>query len=71
VQVGDLVTMSESSVERSVTGIIISTEPPKSLLKSKPSWYNCWNRVGVLWAYGGGRIDWEPRDWLEVISESR
>ena len=70
-RVGDLVTMPESSVGCSVTGIIISTEPPKSLLESKPSWYNRPKRVGVLWSDGGGTIDWEPRDWLEVISASR
>ncbi len=28
-------------------------------------------RVGVLWADGGGNIDWEPAAWLEVVSESR
>ena len=68
-QVGDMVTMPESSVGRSVTGIIVSTEPPKSLLESKPLIRS--KRVGVLWSDGGGTIDWEPRDWLEVISESR
>ena len=28
-----------------------------------------YNRVGVLWP-DGDRIDYEPQDWLEVISES-
>jgi len=28
-----------------------------------------YNRVGVLWS-DGDRIDYEPRGWLEVISES-
>ncbi len=28
------------------------------------------SRVGVWWA-GSDRVDYEPKDWLEVISESR
>ena len=28
-------------------------------------------RIGVLWADGDGDIDYEPVDWLEVISEIR
>ena len=28
-------------------------------------------RIGVKWTDNPGRIDYEPRDWLEVISESR
>ena len=27
-------------------------------------------RIGVLW-FGSDRVDFEPKDWLEVISESR
>ena len=27
-------------------------------------------RIGVLWS-DSNRVDFEPRDWLEVISESR
>jgi len=26
-------------------------------------------RIGVLWS-DGDRVDYEPRDWLEVINES-
>ena len=29
------------------------------------------NRIGVLWADGNGDVDYEPVDWLEVISEIR
>ncbi len=25
--------------------------------------------VGVRWIGGSGKIDWEPKAWLEVISE--
>ena len=28
-------------------------------------------RVGVLWVDGSGHVDWEPAEWLEVISEGR
>jgi hypothetical protein len=27
-------------------------------------------RIGVWWS-DGDRVDYEPRDWLEVVSESR
>ena len=64
-KVGDLVVVKGTSPENLCTGVIISTEPPESL-RSKSR-----TRVGVMWADGGHRIDWESRDWLEVISESR
>ena len=41
-------------------GIVIDTEPRHPHDK----------RIGVLWV-GESSVDWEPRDWLEVISESR
>ena len=64
-KVGDLVIVTGTSPENLCTGVIVSTEPPESLrFKSR-------TRVSVLWADGGNRIDWESRDWLEVISESR
>ncbi len=27
-------------------------------------------RIGILWVDGNGRIDYEPKEWLEVISEA-
>jgi len=64
-KVGDLVIVTGTSPENLCTGVIVSTEPPESLrFKSR-------TRVGVLWADGGNRIDWERTSWLEVISESR
>ena len=69
-KVGDLVIVKGTSPEGLCTGVIVSTEPPESL-RSKSSWYDAKARVGVLWADGGGRIDWESRSWLQVISESR
>ena len=70
-KVGDLVIVIGTSPESLCTGVIISTEPPESLVRRKSSWYKAKQRVGVLWADGGGRTDWESRDWLEVISERR
>ncbi len=64
-KVGDLVVVTGTSPENLCTGVIVSTEPPESLrFKNR-------TRVGVLWADGGNRIDWERTSWLEVISESR
>ena len=70
-KVGDLVVVTGTSPEHQTTGVIISTEPPESLVRRKSSWYKAKQRVGVLWADGGGRIDWERTSWLEVISERR
>jgi len=70
VKVGDLVVVTGTSPENLCTGVIVSTEPPESL-RSKSSWYDAKARVGVMWADGGHRIDWESGSWLEVISESR
>ena len=29
------------------------------------------SRIGIMWTDGSGRVDYEPRDWLEVISEEK
>jgi len=63
-KVGDLVAFRQnrgharrrgSRVDRVpvIPGIVIETEAQ-------------YNRVGILWS-DGHRIDYEPRDWLEVI----
>jgi hypothetical protein len=59
VKVGDLVKFKGSDL---VIGIIVDLNlpnPPNTL-----------NRVGILWTDGDG-IDYEPKAWLEVISEGR
>ena len=66
-QVGDLVIMPGSSYrdksETEATGIILSTTPdPGALLHLA--------RVKVYWIQDEEDA-WEPREWLEVISESR
>ncbi len=67
-KVGDLVTMPGESLpagEKPSVGIVL--EPafvgPNGERQQTP-------RVGVLWADGEG-MDWEPANWLEVVSESR
>ena len=65
-KVGDLVIVIGTSPENLCTGVIVSTEPPPEC-----NFQRYRNRVGVVWADGGGIIDWEACDWLEVISENR
>ena len=65
-RVGDLVIVKGTSPENLCTGVIVSTEPPPEIHFQR---YR--NRVGVVWTDGGGIIDWEACDWLEVISENR
>jgi len=69
VKVGDLVIVKGTSPENLCTGVIVSTEPPESLRVERRG--KSRTRVGVLWADGGNRIDWERTSWLQVISESR
>jgi len=66
VKVGDLVIVIGTSPEHLCTGVIVSTKPPP-----ESNFQRYRNRVGVVWADGGGIIDWEARDWLEVVSASR
>ena len=63
-KVGDLVKFKSS--DDPIIGIIVvpagkGTARPQHLSRT---------RIGVLWA-DGGTVDYEPADWLEVISESR
>jgi hypothetical protein len=62
-KVGDLIHIPGEAVpegEAPSIGIVIDTEPRRPRDK----------RIGVLWV-GASSVDWEPKDWLEVISESR
>jgi hypothetical protein len=64
VKVGDLVIMSR--VESSVVGLVVKMPyvGPNGEKQQTP-------RVGVYWMDGEGHTDWEPMNWLEVVSESR
>ena len=63
-KVGDLVIMSR--VESSVVGLVVKLPyiGPNGEKQQTP-------RVGVYWMDGEGHTDWEPMNWLEVVSESR
>lgn len=50
--------------ETPVVGVVVD------LSGAFPNRPNPMNRVGILWADGDGMIDYEPKDWLEVISEA-
>ena len=68
-KVGDLVIMPGESLmagdDMSVGLVVDETDP-----RTHKSWAGKRKRVGVFWA-GSNCVDYEPKDWLEVISESR
>jgi hypothetical protein len=71
-KVGDLVMMpGEYTVSggRPSLGIIIADDYDKIAPKRHAGKKKL--RIGVMWTDGDGRVDYEPRDWLEVISEER
>jgi len=62
-KVGDLVIMPRA--EPSAVGLVVkmhSVDPNGEKQQT--------SRVGVYWMDGDG-VDWEPMNWLEVVSESR
>ena len=63
-KVGDLIHMPGQTLlpgeEVPSIGLVIDIEPRH--LHDK--------RVGVLWV-GADGVDWEPKDWLEVLSEAQ
>ena len=46
-----------------LVGIVIDRHP--KAISTTPA------QVGIMWAGGSGKMDWEPEGWLEVVSESR
>ncbi len=62
---GDLIHMPGQTLLPGETvpsvGVVIDDDPP-SIVSS--------NRIGVMWADNWGNVDYEPRDWLEVVSEA-
>jgi len=69
-QVGDLVRIKPDNLieldESDMTVGIVMALPNKKT----PQRHLLAGRVGVKWN-DGNRIDWEPIDWLEVLSEGR
>ncbi len=41
-------------------GVVVDDNPPPSVSKK---------RIGIMWADNWGNVDYEPKDWLEVLSE--
>ena len=60
---GDLIHMPGQTLlpgeEVPGVGIVIDDNPPPSV-SSK--------RIGIMWTDNWGKVDYEPKDWLEVIS---
>jgi hypothetical protein len=68
-KVGDLVHMpGETLRDGSVpsVGIVIDETDPMT----HKSWAGKQERIGIMWVENWGKVDYEPRDWLEVISKA-
>ena len=69
-KVGDLVRMPGSSHRAAgdtcAIGVVIKMPyvGPNGQKQQHP-------RVGIYWMDGDGHVDWEPMNWLEVVSESK
>ena len=69
-KVGDLVHMPGQTLikgEDSGIGLVVDMSDSRT----HRSWPGKGKRVGIMWVDGGGVVDFEPIEWLEVISESR
>ena len=67
-KVGDLVTMPGETLrpgQKPSVGIIVADDYQTRNQRRKNS------RIGVMWSDSLRSIDYEPKAWLEVISESR
>jgi hypothetical protein len=63
VKVGDLVTMPGETLrdnEPQSIGLIVEDVNPQ-----RPGFRK---RIGVMWVDGGGVVDYEPKEWLAVLS---
>ena len=46
-------------------GIVIDDVPQKRSSSSKSQ-----GRIGIMWVDNWGKVDYEPKAWLEVLSEA-
>ena len=60
-QVGDLVRMKTHNT--GLFGIVMGRYPKHAT--TGPI------QIGIKWFKGSGKVEWEPENWLEVVSESR
>ena len=67
---GDLVVMLSGGLpqkyEDNAVGIVVDPEDPWARRRITK-----YRRIGIMWSDGDGDIDYEPTEWLEVISETR
>ena len=64
---GDLIHMPGETVregELPSLGIVIDDAPQRNAN------HRTTGRIGIMWADNWGKVDYEPKDWLEVISEA-
>ena len=61
IKIGDLVKMDTHAT--GYIGIVVDRHP--KAISTTPA------QLGIMWAGGSGKIDWEPEGWLEVVSEGR
>ena len=69
IRAGDLVIMPGEKLmthDSPTVGVVVSLNDPHT----HHSWGGKAKRVGVVWR-DGDRVEFEPAEWLEVISESR
>ncbi len=60
VRIGDLVKMRTH--DTGLVGIVIERIP--KAISTTPA------QLGIMWAGGSGKMDWEPEGWLEIVSTS-
>ena len=69
-KVGDLVHMPGETLLDGETipsvGIVIDETDPMT----HRSWAGKSKRIGIMWVENWGKVDYEPREWLEVVSEA-
>ena len=66
---GDLIHMPGETVLEGETpsiGIVIDDVPRKRSSLSKSQ-----GRIGIMWLSNWGNVDYEPKDWLEVLGEAQ
>ena len=60
VNVGDLVRMKDNMYDSPLVGVAL-----------EKSFKGINNQILIHWFTDGNPIDWEPENWLEVVSEGR
>ena len=62
---GDLIHMPGQTLlpgdEVPSLGIVVDDDPPTSVSKK---------RIGIMWLDNWGNVDYEPKDWLKVVSSA-